>query len=137
MGQKKEDKKKPLPPVFTGEAVCITFPDLQLPDKSRHPFRVTTFPHWIHSVYVGDQVYEVLGKDLEIGMAFMIDGHYLQIIDLDKRYLYHGMEIQMPKLGQPCNPRDYPTYKFVRVFDKDNVQRWEVTLISEPKGDTK
>jgi hypothetical protein len=132
VGLEKEPPKKPkLPPVFTGEAVEIRFPDVVINNKPKE-VSVVTFPDWVHKVYVDDQIYEVLGKDLEIGMAFPIDGGFVPIIDVNKHLLYHGMQLKN-MIGDPCDPASITRFKFKRTFKEDGTQGWEISPL---KGDT-
>jgi hypothetical protein len=134
MGLEKEppSKKSKLPPIFTGEAIEIRFPDVIVNNKKQE-FNIITFPDWAHKVYVDDQIHEVLGKDLEIGMAFTIDGMFIPIIDINKSVLYHGMQIQNLKIGEPCDSSSIERKKFKRCFKEDGTQYWEISTI---KGST-
>jgi hypothetical protein len=129
MGLEKTPKKPKLPPVFTGEAIEIRFPDINLNGKTQE-FRVITFPDWIHRVYVDDQMYDVLGEDLEVGMAFPYEGIFIIITDLDKKYLYHGLQVSN-RIGNPCDPKEYIRRKFKRTFKEDGTQAWEISIKEE------
>jgi hypothetical protein len=62
MGIKKEDKKPKLPPVFTGNAIEVRLPDVQVNNKV-HQWYIVTYPDWVHCVYIEDKMYNVLGND--------------------------------------------------------------------------
>jgi hypothetical protein len=130
MGLEREPpKKSKLPPVFTGEAIEIRLPDITVNNRTQQ-LKIVTFPDWLHKVYVDDKMYDVLGKDLEIGMAFPFEGIYVPIIDIDKKVLYHGMQMPNP-LGLPCNPSEVKRKKFKRSFKKNGTQFWEISNIED------
>jgi hypothetical protein len=129
MGLEKEPLKRKLPPIFTGEAIEITFNHF-LPNEKVQQLKVVTFPDWAHEVYVDDKIYKVLGKDLEIGMAFTYEGIYIPIVQIDKQFLYHGLQLQN-NLGFPCEPSKIQRKKFKRQFKEDGTQYWEISTIEE------
>lgn len=117
------------PPIFTGNAIDMRFPDFFDDKQQPHQLWIKTFPKWAHVVYIEDKNYEVLGEDLQIGMAFTINGQLVPIIDV-KPVLYHGMMIQRPQLGFPCDPFKVKKYDFKRTVDQDGINRWEIKELS-------
>jgi hypothetical protein len=136
MGLEKDERPKG-PTMFTGEAIDVRLPDIQeRPGGKPQTWRMICFPHWLYKVYVEDTTYEVLGSDLEIGMAFIMDGNFIPIIDINKKQLYHGIErCNVPE----CKRNDDPTrkrLKFKRGFKENGDQFWDITEISKEPTNT-
>lgn len=113
--------------IFTGTAISIRFPDFIDEKKKNHQFNVITFPEWAHDVYLGDnRKYTVLGKDLQIGMAFNINGILFPIVDITEQ-LYHGEKKQNFKIGYACNIDDIKNYNFTRTVNQQGVNEWKVS----------
>ena len=136
MGLEKEDNNKKNNNIFTGEALDLRFPDYEDEKKKLHQIWIKTFPDWGHSVYLEDKLYNILGKDLQVGMAFLMNGTLFPIIDI-KKILYHGLMIQEPRLGVPCDPSKLKKYNIKRIVDQEGFNRWEIEEISPINNTTK
>jgi len=135
MGLEVEDSGPKLPPTFSGEAIEVRFPDVEIADPNskavtKMPFRLVAFPHWVYKVYLNDAEYEVLGMDLVKGLQIELaaQNRYLQIVDINHKFLYHGMEFPQMRFGRPPKRDDnIGRWKFKRVFyDDGRPQSWEV-----------
>jgi len=135
MGILKEENKKE-DNIFTGEALDLRLPDYMDEKQRKHQLWIKTFPHWIHVVYIQDKTYDVLGEDLQVGMAFLVNGNLIPIIDI-KKILYHGLAIQNPPLGAPCDTSKVKRYKFKRSVDNEGNNSWQIEEISPIKNLTK
>jgi len=135
MGIEIEELPPQGPPIFTGKALSIRFPDIDVPTPDgkirRQPVYVTTFPHWIFRVHLNDDVFEIKGEDLQVGMPLEFNGQYLFITGIEK-IDYHGMEIPTAPIARPPKTTDnLQKYSFKRIFYDDNRTAWEVTCLSQ------
>jgi len=128
MGILNNTEESDLPPIFTGNALDIKLPDIQIGKRpgGEPVFQSNTFisfPHWIFNVYLNDQEYEVLGENLQSGMPLGINGHFFPITKINK-ILYHGIE-ESP-VGRPIEEGEImPKLKINREFENDK-QVWKI-----------
>jgi len=129
------DKKPKLPPVFTGNAIRVTFivdqieqgPDGQ-PMPTKASMEVITFPHWVHTVFIDGKDLQVYGRDLLESMMIKIDNSYIAISSIDKEVLYRGIETQTVPIGHPQVENEIiKNWDFKRVLFDDGRNVFEAT----------
>jgi hypothetical protein len=133
MGLEKDDEPTKEEPIFSGNAISIRFPDMEDQEGHAVRFETVTFPDWVHSIYINDKIHKVLGRDLEIGMPFMISGNYVPITDINKEYLFHGLMRPRHKVGNFCDPSEITRMKYKRLLFEDGTQGWELIPIDDVK----
>jgi hypothetical protein len=135
VSKKKEDEI----PMYSGKALEIRFPDIIMEDEKGRKFKkqlhFITFPDWIHEIYIGDKVYKVLGKDLQIAMPISMGGAIFPIIELKEQY-YHGVVLnEEHPIGYPGDITEIKKYSFKRLVKK-NVDYWVVEEIKYDPEDS-
>ena len=147
MGLEIEIEDDGTPPIFTGMAIKVRLPDLPLMspqgkqiiiqgEPQFQPFWVTTFPDWVHKVFLGTQELDVLGSDLQKDMMIVTQEGKWLIKEIDKEVLYHGMMMPQFPIGQTTTMK-VPRYEFTQKYFSDGHIEWEWKEISDKKSFTK
>lgn len=120
------------PPIFTGEALNIRFPDVDVMQPNGkmklQSVSVVCFPHWIYKVNINNVTYDLRGTELQPGMFIELKDKLLLIMDITK-VLYHGMEIPAVPIARPPKPEDSQNLldvKFTRLFFDDGHIEWKI-----------
>jgi hypothetical protein len=132
VGLEKTPESRKGPPIFSGKAINVRFPDLIIINEKGHREKkvlwFVTFPDWIHEVYLTDKIYKVLGKDLQIGMPITLNGEIFPIIDIKEQY-FHGIIFNDEHpIGYPGDIENLKKYSFKRIVKK-NVDYWMIEEI--------
>jgi hypothetical protein len=115
--------------IFSGKALEVRFPDMTMLDEKGNEYleqiKFLTFPNWIHNVLINNKVYQVLGKDLQIGMPVAMGGALFPIISIDEQLCQGKIIRERHPIGYPGDPKRVAKYSFKRII-KDEVDYWVV-----------
>lgn len=122
------------PAIFSGEAIYLEFPEITimgtskrgLPQPQKYRPHTIAFPHWKYRVSLNNKDYDIRGKDLQSGMPLKVGDEYLVISTLDNKQLFHGLEIDDLKCGEPARDK-IPELEIKRKYFDDGHLEWEVS----------
>lgn len=133
MGLEKEPDKKERP-FFTGKAINLRFPNIveDLPNgKQRiHKVEFITFPDWVHNVFLENNEYKIIGRDLQIGMPIFLNGQLFPIIAITEQYFHGQIDFKDHPMSHIEDLSDYPKYSFKRVL-KGEEDFWVIQNLDQ------
>lgn len=127
-------------PFYNGEVLTITLPPIKARTEKGyeyHPLSYISFPEWVHDVEINNNVYQVLGKDLIVGMPIVVNGELFPIVSIRKHIFIGTIIPQNHPLGYKDPDFEYlPKYSFKRVVTKTK-DRWIVKPLNPKSWETK